>query len=272
MGITVALLAYLEAENIKASFSTIKKAAEALGEPVEYIVIDTEKPLDETPDICKEYGVRYINQIYPHYGGALRTAFQYASMDKLFILDADGSPDPAFMRPMYEAMVGGADLVIGSRHVQNGANADTKANELMSNICNACYRLGLGMRVKDCSTSYRLYRTEDVRKLLLSSENFDIMEEVLLKLKLTKGKGFTVKEVPVRAIVRQSGESKRSLLKFIYSLGRTLIKMVVLRILARNGYDPEKHERQSETITKVVIVCGAAALALIIAAGISVLI
>lgn len=271
MGITVALLSYLEAENIKTSFPVIRNAAESLGEPVEYIVVDTEKPLDETPNICKAYGIRYINQIYPHYGGALRTAFQYASMDKLFILDADGSPDPAFLRPMYDALMSGADLVIGSRHIQNGANADTKANELMSNICNACYRLGLGMRVRDCSTSYRLYRTADVRKLLLSSENFDIMEEILLKLKLTKGKDFTVKEVPVRAIVRQSGESKRSLLKFIYSLGRTLIKMVILRILAHNGYEPEKHERQSETLTKAVITCGAIVLLLILGAVISAL-
>lgn len=268
MGITIAFLAYLEAENIKASFPAVKKEAEALGEPVEYIVVDTEKALDDTPEVCKQYGIRYLNQKWPHYGGAIRTAFQSAEMDKIFILDADGSPDPRFMRPMYDAMMAGADLVIGSRHIKGGANADSRSAEIMSNICNACFRIGLGMKVKDCSTSYRLYHTQDVSRLLLSSENFDVMEEILLKLRLTKGESFVVKEIPVQAIERQSGESKRSLLKFIYSLGRTLIKMVILRILAWRQYQPEKHERQAEVLTKAAIACSAI-LVLLLAAGVA---
>ena len=94
------------------------------------------------------------------------------------------------------------------------------------------------------------------------------MEEVLCKLKLLKGPGFSVKEIAVHDTERVEGKSRRSLLKFIYSLGRTLIRMVILRILARGGYEPEKHERQAETLTKAVIICGVAMVTLIMGIGI----
>lgn len=265
-GITVAFLTYLEADNLRHCFPAVKAAAEALGEPVEYLVVDTEAPLDDTPEVCRECGIRYVNQEQPHYGGAIRMAFRCASMDKLYIFDADGSIDPSAMRPMYDAMRSGADLVIGSRYVEGGVNAGTSSAMWMSRICNACYRLGLGMKVCDCSTSYRLYRTQDVQALVLTGENFDVLEEILLKLRLSKGKGFTVKEVPHKVLERRSGKSKRSLLKFIYSLGRTLLKMMILRVLASGGYEPKKHERQAEALTKAVLVCGAVAIILIIAA------
>ncbi len=255
-GITVAFLTYLEADNLRHCFPAVKAAAEALGDPVEYLVVDTETPLDDTPEVCREYGIRYVNQEQPHYGGAIRMAFCCASMDKLYIFDADGSVDPSAMRPMYDAMQSGADLVIGSRYVEGGANVGTSSAMWMSRICNVCYRFGLGMKVRDCSTSYRLYRTQDVQALVLTGENFDVLEEILLKLRLSKGKGFTVREVPHRGLERRSGNSKRSLLKFIYSLGRTLLKMMILRVLARKGYKPEKHERQAEWLTKAVIAGG----------------
>ncbi|MPM62892.1 Undecaprenyl-phosphate 4-deoxy-4-formamido-L-arabinose transferase [bioreactor metagenome] len=209
--------------------------------------------MDDTPEVCKQFGIRYINQEEPHYGGAMRTAFKYASMDKLLLLDADGSPDPKYIPELYKALASGADLVIGSRHAEGGSNADTKSANIMSKICNGLYRVALGVTIRDCSTSYRIYHTADVKKLTLMSENFDIMEEILLKLKLLKGKNFIAKEIPTHSIERGFGKSKRSLLKFIYTFGKTLIRMVILRLLAVNGYKPEKHERLSEMLTKIVL-------------------
>lgn len=253
MGITLAFLAAREAGNLRAFFPRVINVVSSMEEPVELMVVDTTKPLDDTQEVCKAFGVRYINQEGPRYGGAMKTAFEYASMEKIVILDADGSIDIEALPNMNRAMNEGADLIIGSRYANGGDCVSTKSARAMSAICNGCFRLALGEKIRDCSTSYRIYRVSEVRKLLLNSENFDIMEEILCKLRLTEGKDFKVKEIPVHDVDRVEGNSKRSLLKFIYSLGRTLVKMVALRILARNGYQPGKHERQADRITKVTI-------------------
>lgn len=263
----MAYLAAQEAENLRILLPEAEKLLPSLGEEAELMVVDTAVPMDDTEAVCQASGARYVNQKWPRYGGALRTAFACASMDKLVILDADGSIDMAALPAMLRAMDSGCDLVIGSRYVAGGSHQTTRASRLMSNICNACYRLALGTSVRDCSTSYRIYRTADVRGLTLSSPNFEIMEEVLCKLRLVKGPGFRVEEVAVHDTERLQGESRRSLLRFIYTMGRTLVRMVFLRMLARNGYEPEKHERQAEALTKAAIAAGALALAALIAAG-----
>ena len=41
----------------------------AIGEEYEIIIVDTMKPLDDTPAVCKKFGARYVNQRLPHFGG-----------------------------------------------------------------------------------------------------------------------------------------------------------------------------------------------------------
>ena len=72
MGISVVLLAYKEAENLKVLLPQIKKNVEKTGENYEILVIDTMETMDETPQVCKEFGAKYINQEEPYFGGAFR--------------------------------------------------------------------------------------------------------------------------------------------------------------------------------------------------------
>ena len=69
MGISVVLLAYKEAENLSFLLPKIKDIMDGLPEEYEILVIDTKEPLDNTSDVCKEYGARYINQEFPGFGG-----------------------------------------------------------------------------------------------------------------------------------------------------------------------------------------------------------
>ena len=56
MGISVALLAYKEEENLKVLLPEIIENVEKCGEDYEIIIVDTEKPLDNTEEVCKQYG------------------------------------------------------------------------------------------------------------------------------------------------------------------------------------------------------------------------
>ncbi|WP_295093528.1 glycosyltransferase [Ruminococcus sp.] len=229
MSISTVLLAYKEAENLKLLLPLIKKQLDKTGEKYEIIVIDTEKPLDNTEEVCKQFGAQYVNQKYPKFGGAFRTGIECAKYDKFLILDSDGSHNPKYIPAIYNAMKPDIDLVIGSRYTKGGKTNDNKTSIIMSHCLNFVFRVALGIKAKDISTDYRLYRTEQLKTVKLESENYDILEEVLLKLKLHNGK-LRIAEVPIVFKKRLFGESKRALIPFIISYLKTLLRLIGIRL------------------------------------------
>ena len=55
MAISTVLLAYKEAENLKVLLPKIKQQLDKIGEEYEIIIVDTMKPLDYTPAVCKKF-------------------------------------------------------------------------------------------------------------------------------------------------------------------------------------------------------------------------
>lgn len=232
MSISVALLAYKEAENLKILLPQIIEQVEKCGEEYEILVVDTKEPLDNTAEVCAEYGAVYINQEYPGFGGAFRTAIQYAQKDKFLILDSDGSHPPKNIPDLYQMFATGQyDVVIGSRYVKGGKTDDAKSSIIMSHMLNFAFRICLGISAKDISTDYRMYHTEQLKKVELNCVNYDVLQEVLLKLKLNKAdRRLRIGEVPIYFQKRLYGESKRQLIKFIISYIRTIVRLTWMRI------------------------------------------
>ena len=227
MGISVVILAYKEEENLKVLLPQIKENVEKTGEEYEILIIDTAEPLDHTEDVCKEYGARYINQEYPAFAGAFKTGIKYAEKDKFLILDGDGSHKPESIPAIHKMFVEDhCDVVIGSRYVKGGKTGDAKSSIIMSKILNTMFRICLGIKAKDISTDYRMYQTEQLKKVNLTCTNYDVLQEVLLKLRLNKSdKKLKIGEVPIDFQKRIYGESKRRLLPFIWSYIKTLFRL-----------------------------------------------
>ena len=59
MCISVVMLAYREAENLEILFPKVIKELDSIDEDYEIVVVDTAKPLDNTEEVCRRYGVRY---------------------------------------------------------------------------------------------------------------------------------------------------------------------------------------------------------------------
>ena len=232
MGISVVLLAYKEAENLKVLLPQIKEEVEKCGEEYEILVVDTAKPLDNTKEVCAQFGARYINQEYPGFGGAFRTAIKCANKNKFLIMDSDGSHPPKNIPEIHQKFVTErCDVVIGSRYVKGGVSNDARSSILMSHMLNFAFRVCLGLHAKDLSTDYRMYHTKQLKRVKLECENYDVLEEVLLKLKLNKpDKNLKIGEVPINFQKRMYGESKRQLLKFIISYIKTLVRLTLMRI------------------------------------------
>ena len=230
MSISIVLLAYKEEENLRVLLPEIINYVEKCGEEYEVVVVDAAQPADNTCEVCKLHNARYINQEEPGFGGAFRTAIKYAQMDKFLILDGDGSHPPKYIPEIYHKYVAEqCDVVIGSRYVKGGKTDDSKTSIWMSRILNFTFRICLGISAKDISTDYRMYDTAQLKKVELISTNYDVLQEVLLKLKLSNKK-LKIGEVPIHFQKRMYGDSKRQLLKFIVSYIKTLFRLIKMRV------------------------------------------
>ena len=229
-GVTVCLLAYKEEENLKVIIPQIKEVCDDLHISYEILVVDTAQPLDDTPEVCKEVGVRYVNQEEAGYGGAFRTGVKYAAFDKILYLDSDMSHDPKNIADIHKMFTSGNyDIVIGSRYVKGGISNDSKTSYAMSKILNFAFRIVLGIKAHDISTSYRMYRTQDLRAAELTKQNYDILQEVFLKISLLKDRSLEIGETPIIFNKRLYGESKRQLLKFICSYAVNLVEFTFIK-------------------------------------------
>jgi len=161
------------------------------------------------------------------FGDAMRTGLTEACAHStwVLVLDADGSHDPATIPILLS--VGeeqDADVVIASRYVAGGGSDNGFALYWMSRLLNFGYGVVLGIRVKDVSTNFKLYRAALIDPSEIECENFDVVEEILARA-LMKKPDLKIVEVPDHFYERKAGQSKRDLGPFIASYLVTLYRL-----------------------------------------------
>jgi dolichol-phosphate mannosyltransferase len=224
LDLSVVLPAYQEADNLRRLLPVLHEVARSLTLSYEIIVVDTEQPLDDTPAICRESGTVCVpRQGGALYGHAIRTALSVARGRYVAFMDADGSHDPRFL-PQLWAERGKSDLVIASRYVRGGKTENPAILIFMSLMVNVVFRIVLGLKCFDVSNSFRLYQGEALRQLTLECDNFDIIEEILIKLSAARA-SFRIKEVPFTFEKRKAGVTKRRLVSFALGYAATLARL-----------------------------------------------
>ena len=229
--LTVVLPAYREAESLRQLLPKLKSAADALTESYEIVVVDASAALDDTQAVCDTMGVHHI---FRHggnrYGDAVRTGIAESTGRSVLLMDADGSHNPAEIVSLWRER-GKADLIIGSRYAPGGHTQNPAVLIFLSFVVNVVYRLAFGLRVHDVTNSFRLYRGDQIRTLHLDSSDFEIVEEILIRLTFGPTHASVI-EVPITFEKRQAGESKRNLVEFALSYIRSIIRLRRFRRLA----------------------------------------
>lgn len=227
--LSIMMPCYKEAENLKILLPKIQRVLEAFPFDSEIIITDTMTPMDDTPEVCAQFsGVRYIPREGGNdYGDAIRTGIKLSRGRYVIIMDADGSHDPEDIARLYES-VKDCDVVIGSRYIKGGSTDNPFVLRMMSRVLNVCYRIFFGLDVMDVSDSFRIYAGEKLRSIKLVCSNFDVVEEILIRL-AKKYPGIKMKEIPVAFSKRLYGESKRDLLRFILSYIATMYRLKKLQ-------------------------------------------
>jgi dolichol-phosphate mannosyltransferase len=144
----------------------------------------------------------------PGLGLAVIDGFSDAKGDVLACIDADLQHDPAILPTMLEELHNGADVVVGSRHVDGGSTGEwDRFRRLQSWIATRTAQLLLGIRLKDPMSGYFLLSRKDFREVKddLNAKGFKILLEILAGLGASK-----IKEVPYTFRPRARGESKLS--------------------------------------------------------------
>jgi len=186
------------------------------------IIVDGIVPDFSTSRICNEFGSTYINRVPDDtFGDAIRSGIDYVKQnfsetDWLIIMDADGSHNPDSFKDFRDQIdTNEPDIVIASRYVIGGGTKNNAVLILLSKLVNILYRILFDLPVKDVSNNYRLYKFDLLKDIDLVEKNFDIVEEILIKI-IKKNKNVKITEIPSTFEKRKYGKSKRNL--FIYAI------------------------------------------------------
>lgn len=233
MELSIVLPAYKEADNLKKIIPDILSCISGI--EYEILVVDTIDKMDDTDKVCKTNGANYVIREGGNlYGDAIRTGIKYAKGKYILMMDADGSHEPKSIIDIYKCMINEKnDIVVGSRYCKGGKTDNNIILKMMSWTLNLTYKIIFSLKVSDCSNSFRMYNTDKLKSIKLECSNFDIVEEILIKLQL-KYPNLKVAEVPVHFKKRDEGVSKRDLVKFIFTYFQTINRLIKLSNDAKN--------------------------------------
>src|SRR6266852_7838395 len=200
-----------EAENVPRLVDELTLALR--GVDYEILIVDDNSP-DLTWSVAQEIAwnnprVRIVRRMEnPGLGLAVMEGFSAAEGDVIACIDADLQHDPAILSKMLEEFDKGADVAVGSRHVEGGGTGDwERSRRLQSWMATRVAQFLLGIRLKDPMSGYFLVSRKNFEgvKKDLDGKGFKILLEILANLGTAK-----VMEVPYIFRRRTKGESKLS--------------------------------------------------------------
>jgi dolichol-phosphate mannosyltransferase len=236
--LTIVIPTYNEAENLPA----LAEALFQLGLPgLQLLIVDDNSP-DGTGVVADELAARHhaftgenrrppIQVIHRSSKGGLGTAYVAGMLRALadgadFVLqmDADFSHSPAYIPQMLGVMLAtNADVVIGSRYVPGGTLDEGWGwwRRLLSRWANLYSRMILGLRIRDMTAGFKLWRRsalQDIGLAEIRSNGYSFQVEMAY---LCERLGYRLIEIPIHFEDRRIGRSKLDIPVKLESAWRT---------------------------------------------------
>lgn len=225
---------YNEADNLDPLVSQLLDLPVKLG----VIVVDDNSP-DGTGDLADKWAEKFPEQVHVVHRpdklglGTAYIAGFYKGFDlnaqRLMTMDADFSHNPRYIPAMID-LSREKHVVIGSRYVPGGGTVNcTWKRIMMSKIANMVARIALGLKAKDATAGFRLYRREVLQSIPLDeifSSGYSFLVEMLF---MCQRRGWQIGEVPIVFEDRRMGTTKISrneVVKAQYTIFRLFLRRV----------------------------------------------
>lgn len=207
---------YNEADNIDELIGQLLDLPVHLG----VIVVDDKSP-DGTGEKADAWSARYPDRVEvihrpaklglgTAYIAGFRKGLAELNAERLMTMDADFSHHPRYIPEML-AMSERKHVVIGSRYVTGGGSRNCTWKRIyLSKLANWVARTMLGLKARDATAGFRLYRREVLQSIPLDqifSSGYSFLVEMLF---LCQRRGWDVGEVPIIFEDRRKGNTKIS--------------------------------------------------------------
>lgn len=229
---------YNEKENI---IELLDKINETVDAPYRLYVVDDNSP-DGTGNLLESYKISHKNLIVIHREGKLGLGSAHLDAMKMALgnkhkfiitMDADFSHNPIVIENLIDTIEKeNSDIVIGSRFIEGGGMVDQHLNRIfISKTANFCARFLVGLKIHDCTTAYRCYRSSIFDGIELDNHNFSnrysFLIEVLFFFQLRHAK---FSEIPIVFVNRLKGKTKVNFMELLFA-GMSIMKLMKKRIL-----------------------------------------
>lgn len=207
---------YNEADNLDDLLSRLLALPVRLG----VIVVDDNSP-DGTGQLADQWAVEHPGRVCVIHrpaklglGTAYIAGFKFAldnpAAERILTMDADFSHNPDYI-PELVAMSRSKHVVIGSRYAPGGGALNCTWKRIwLSRIANLTARTLLGLKARDVTAGFRLYRREVLLSIPLDeifSSGYSFLVEMIF---LCQRRGWQIGEVPIIFEDRRKGATKIS--------------------------------------------------------------
>jgi dolichol-phosphate mannosyltransferase len=238
--LSVVIPALDEERNVERIVPAIREEIFPAADGAEIIVVDGGSR-DRTREVAESLGARVVVQDERGYGGALIAGFAAAKGRYILTMDADLSHSPVFFHDMH-SKIRSCDVVIASRYVRGGKATMPLFRRVLSIVLNQFFKRGLSLPIFDLSSGFRLYKRSALRDIEILSRDFDVLEEIIIRLYID---GYHIAEVPFEYEPRIEGQTHAKLLKFGIAYLKTFGRMWELR----NSTGAADHEERAYNST-----------------------
>lgn len=194
---------------------------------------------DSTAEICSKHNIPLLNLANNlGIGGAVQTGYLYAyemGYDIAIQFDADGQHDARTIPSLVKAISSGADLVIGSRFIEESDTnfRSTGLRRLGIRWLSGLIKLTTGHRIYDVTSGFR---AASKRAIELFSRNYPQdypePESIVIALK----RNLVIEEIPAEMHERQGGASSIRALSSIYYMVKVTLA-IFIQGLSRSRID-----------------------------------
>ncbi len=220
----VIIPAFNEGERIRDTISAITARHDA-----EVVVVD-DGSHDDTTTIASAAGATVLRLPFNlGYGAALQSGFKYARRKGyryVVQMDADGQHDPSYIPDLLERVTGGeADVIIGSRFLEDTGYRMPLARRLGVRIFSAIVSLVTGRTVKDPTSGYQALNEKALKLYASNAYPVDFPDaDVLIMLHKRK---LTFKEFPLVMKPNPKQITMHSGIKTVYYIFKMFLSIFV---------------------------------------------